>query len=605
MSLFQELKRRNVIRVGAVYLVAVWLLLQVFDVVLSNLEVPAWVFQVILLVAALGFPVALIFAWAFELTPEGLKLEREVDRSSSITFQTGRKLDRIIIGCLVLVLAYMGYERLQQSDSSMPNTANVAAAPEQAVDESEQKSVFAATTIAVLPFINMSSDAEQEYFSDGLSEELLNLLAKIPELQVAARTSSFSLKERDLQIAEIGEILRVAHVLEGSVRKSGDRVRVTAQLIHAADGYHLWSETWDRTLNDVFAIQDEIAQAVVQQLKIELLGQTPTVVETDPQAYSLYFQAKAIWRQRSQDAGSSALTILEQALQIDPEYKDALVLQARIYRGLASAYVIPMQGGLSKARAALRQTLMLDPDFAPAHAVLAHIALGSDRLEEAAAHLQRALELAPSDPDVLATASSLAWNLGRMELALSLDRYALQLDPANPAAYSAIASNYVYAGHYDAAIEAYQTALALSPASRAGYYWLGLAQMFAGDFEAALASFPRDEDPEYALKGQVLALWELGRKDDFANKFEELKAGWGEQWPSEMAHVYAYTGQVELAFEWLDKALAQKEEGMAHQFTLPFYKNLYDDPRWALFRERTNTAQEFLDSIPLVVSVPQ
>ena len=272
MSFFEELKRRNVVRVGVVYLIAAWLLAQVADLLLENFNAPDWVIQAILVVLIIGFPLALIFAWAFELTPEGLKKEKDVDRSQSITPVTGRKLDRAIIVILVIALSYFIWEsRVQHQHSEAPEQQAVV---EPAPAEPSAKS------IAVLPFVNMSSDPEQEYFSDGISEEILNSLAKIKELKVAGRTSSFAFKGQNQDLRQIGDTLGVEHILEGSVRKSGAQVRITAQLIQVDDGFHLWSETYDRELTDVFAIQDEIATAILKQLKAALLedGQVEVTV---------------------------------------------------------------------------------------------------------------------------------------------------------------------------------------------------------------------------------------------------------------------------------------------------------------------------------------
>jgi len=253
-NIFSELKRRNVIRVALAYIVTAWLLLQLTDVVLNNIEAPAWLFQSIMLLLAIGFPIAVLFAWAYEMTPEGLKKEKEIDRSQSITPATGRKLDFIIIGMLVLALGYFLWER--QSYVSPPNEV-----------ASVDSGSAIKRSIAVLPFINMSSDQEQEWFADGLTEEILNALARMPDLLVAARTSSFNFKGSTTPIQEIATTLGVAHVLEGSVRRGGDRLRVTAQLIRANDGFHLWSETYDRNPNDVIAIQEDVAIAIANALE--------------------------------------------------------------------------------------------------------------------------------------------------------------------------------------------------------------------------------------------------------------------------------------------------------------------------------------------------
>jgi TolB-like protein len=246
---FEELKRRNVFRVAIAYIVVAWLVLQVADVVLPTFQTPDWVMPAFTFLLALGFPVALTFAWAYEMTPEGIKREKEVDRSQSITRNTGRKLDFIIIGVLVVAIAFLAYDEfvIEPAQEEARTTANSEASEVIETDIPEM-------SVAVLPFVNMSADPDQEYFSDGISEELLNQLVKIRGLQVAGRTSSFAFKGRNEDLRSIADQLNVAHILEGSVRKAGDRVRITAQLVKASDGYHLWSETYDRDLSDIFAI---------------------------------------------------------------------------------------------------------------------------------------------------------------------------------------------------------------------------------------------------------------------------------------------------------------------------------------------------------------
>ena len=254
MSLIQELKRRNVIRVAAAYAVTAWLILQIADVILGNIGAPSWVFPTILMVLALGFPVALVFAWAFELTPDGLKREADVDRTTSITRQTGRRLDRVIIGVLAIAVVYFAWDKFMSGpDAEVVQTASADKA-----------------SIAVLPFVNMSSDPEQEYFSEGISEELLNLLAKVPQFQVAGRTSSFEFKGQNDDLREIGQLLGVENILEGSVRKGADRIRISAQLIDAATGHQVWAEKFDRTIKDIFELQDEITQKIAAKVAPEL-----------------------------------------------------------------------------------------------------------------------------------------------------------------------------------------------------------------------------------------------------------------------------------------------------------------------------------------------
>jgi len=311
MSLFVELKRRNVFRVGLAYLVASWLLMQMVDVLAPVFALPDWAPKLIFLILAIGLVPAIIFSWVFEMTPEGIKRESEVDRSNSITQTTAKKLDMVTIGLLVAAIAAVALDRFMPgpeapttgSDiSSVTSTEQSAATADQKPDsalvsenqEEPEKPKPSDKSIAVLPFVNMSDDAGNEYFSDGISEEILNALAKIKDLKVAGRTSSFAFKGKNQDLRNIGVALNVAHILEGSVRKAGNRVRITAQLIKVDDGFHVWSENYDRELDDVFAIQDEISAAILHQLKAHLMGEEATsVARTDAKTYDLYLLASA------------------------------------------------------------------------------------------------------------------------------------------------------------------------------------------------------------------------------------------------------------------------------------------------------------------------
>ena len=347
MSFFAELKRRNVVKVSIAYVVMAWLVMQVTDIILNNVEAPSWGFYVIVLLLGIGFLFAIFFAWAFELTPEGIKREHEVDRSQSITPQTGKKLNLMITGVMALALAYFAYDKfvLASGRESAAIESAMEVATSQALTENLTSGETAAApgkTIAVLPFVNMSSDAEQEYFSDGISEEILNALAKVKELQVTGRTSSFAFKGQNKDLRQIGEALGVENILEGSVRKSGNTVRITAQLIRVDNGFHLWSETYDRELDNVFAIQDEIATNILQHLKATLLeGEETTVIaaRANPEAYELYLLAKQRMYERTGPTIESAADLLDRAIAIDPDYAPAYA-----QRGIATLLLSASSG---------------------------------------------------------------------------------------------------------------------------------------------------------------------------------------------------------------------------------------------------------------------
>ena len=303
MSIFQELKRRNVFRIGIAYVVLSWVMLQVTDVVVPILSLPDWVARLVLFLLVIGFPFALFFAWVYELTPEGIKREKDVDRSQSITGKTGRKLDRFIIGVLVIAVAVLLLERFTgevSDDDATQAPQQIASEP---IDSDSVASLQDAPgndkSVAVLPFVNMSDDEQNEYFSDGISEELLNVLVG---LRVPSRTSSFTFKDSTLKVSDIGRELGVDNVLEGSVRKAGNRIRVTAQLIDVDTDTHLWSETYTRELDDIFAVQDEIAHAIVSALKVTLSGREEQALDQRPtdniEAYNQYLYGRHWWNQR-------------------------------------------------------------------------------------------------------------------------------------------------------------------------------------------------------------------------------------------------------------------------------------------------------------------
>jgi len=405
MSFFEELKRRNVFRVAVAYLITSWLLLQVADIVLQNINAPDWVIQAFMLMLGLGFPVALIFAWAFELTPEGIKKEKDVDRTKSITRQTGRKLDYAIIGVLAIAVVVLLFDRFSPEQDIVKDVSETAVIPARDGTTENPAETTEQPSIAVLPFVNMSSDAEQEYFSDGISEEILNALARVQGLQVAGRTSSFAFKGQNQDLRQIGETLGVDHILEGSVRKSGNTVRITAQLIRVDNGFHLWSQTYDRELTDVFAIQDEIAGSILDQLESRLLGgEVETVAastRTDSEAYDLYLLAKQRMYERTGPTIEAAAELLDRAIALDPNYAPAYaqrgIATLLLSEGTGTYGEIPLQQAQAQGRLYLDKALQLDPDLAEAWAGIGlyHYKQPTDESAEALQALQKALELNP------------------------------------------------------------------------------------------------------------------------------------------------------------------------------------------------------------------
>jgi TolB-like protein/Flp pilus assembly protein TadD len=578
-----------VFRAGAFFIAATWALAQGISQLGPAIGLPEWTTRWFLVAAIIGFPFWIAFAWFFEFTPEGLKRESEVEPHESITHHTGRKLDFAIIGVLAVAVVLLVTDRFVLHHGVNEETA----VP------------IAEHSIAVLPFVNMSSDKEQEYFSDGVSEELLNLLAKIPQLQVTARTSSFSFKGQNIKIPEIARTLHVANVLEGSVRKSGNAVRITAQLIRAGTDTHLWSQTYDRKLDDIFAIQDEIAADVVKQLKVTLLGAAPKARTTDPEAYALYLQAVQLGRQRTAEAFQQSDALYRKVLAIDPRYAPAWSGLADNLANEAGQGLLPNKEGYAQSRGAAMKALAIDPDYAPAHAGLGFIAMSGDNdLAAAAKYLQRALALDPSDLDVLSNSAGLLQSLGRLDEALALEEAIVRRDPVNVSALFSLGYYQFMAGRFDAAIASFRTVLSLAPGRGGAHYLIATALLLKGNAQDALAEIEQEKSEVWKMFGLPMAYHALGRKADSDAALAALIAKWEKDSPYNIAYVYAYRGEADKAFEWLDKAVEYDDPGLAEIVTETLFAKIHADPRWVAFLRKIGKAPEQLAKIEVTVTLP-
>ena len=424
MSFIKELRRRNVIRVAIAYVIVAWLLLQVSDTLVPALYLPEWFHSGVAFLLILGFPLALIFAWAFEMTPEGLKREHEVDRSQSIASHTGRRLDFLIIGVLVVAVGMLLADKFLLSEPPIaPETV-----AEDVVDPEET-----VPSIAVLPFVNMSADESSAYFSDGLADTVLHMLAQIRELRVAARTSSFQFRDQSLDVAIIGEQLNVGTILEGSVQRSGDKIRVTAQLIDVSNGYHLWSGNFDRELEDVFAIQDEIATAVVSALKESLLDESSELLGRDQtdniDAYTEYLLGINDLNAITTDSAASAISHFQEAIRLDPNYALAYAMLGRAYYESTNYGYMNSTEGLAAARVAANHALDISPDSSTALAVLGLAELSDGSLHTAGQILGKAVEVGPNNTIALIGYANYLRNDGRPDESIVAYRKILRFDP--------------------------------------------------------------------------------------------------------------------------------------------------------------------------------
>jgi adenylate cyclase len=595
---FAELKRRRVFRVMAVYGALGFVLLQVVDLAVPALLLPDWTYRFVALILLLGLPVAVVLTWAFEVTPEGVRRTADATQAELAEILSAPRSKRwpagvLALGGLAVLLAGAWYVGRSSAGSPAADGASAVLTGD--------------VSIAVLPFADMSPDGDQEYFSDGISEELLNLLAKIPDLRVASRTSAFSFKGQNLEIPDIAGRLGVDHVLEGSVRKAGDEIRITAQLIDARTDSHIWSETWDRTLEDVFAVQDEIAAEVVRELKVTLLGEAPHVEETDPEAYALFLQARELNRRSSVEAYERAVQLLEESLAIDSTYAPAWAALGVVYVNQTGFGLRPFAEGVELARAATRRAVALDSTNAAAHALLGHVAMYyDDDLAAAARHLDRALELAPSDARILGTAATLEGNLGDREGALALQEYVVLVDPVTPSARSNLALNYRNAGRWDEAIAEHRVALDLAPDNLGQHHGIALSLLGKGEPEAALTENEREPDEGWRLLGRAAAYHSLGRKAESDAALSELIEKFEQEMAYNIAGAYAWRGQPDRAFEWLAKAVEYGDPGLSEiPLDIQWLSSLHDDPRWIPFLESIGKSPEQLARIDFDVKLPE
>jgi TolB-like protein len=542
MNFIAELKRRRVIRVALGYLALAWLLVEVSATTFPMLRLPDWAPTLVLVLLLIGFPVALVFAWVYQVTPEGV--ERDT-----------------------------GTERVAD--------AHAGPAP---VPPSTVTALPSERSIAVLPFVNMSDDPANEYFSDGLSEELLNLLAQIPELHVAARTSSFSFKGEKIDIPSVATKLNVANVLEGSVRKAGNRVRITTQLIRAANGYHLWSETYDRTLEDIFAVQDDIAGSVVGALKVSLLGDVPKARETDPEAYSYYLQGVHFRRSGEGDNFQKARLAFERALALDPAHAPAWAELADTFQSLVSFGLIKRDDGVERAFDAIDQALALDDGLAEAHIVNArlHMVFKHD-WSTAETALNHARQLAPGIAGVALLAGNLDKTLGHFEEAVGKLRRAISLDPLNTTAHIWLSLVLIAQRRLDEACGVLNQILELNPNRSVAHMILGRILLLQGRPGAAHEEMLKEPEGYWRHYGVAFSLYAMGKRQEADAALRYLVEQYGEEGPFQVAEVYAFRGEIDEAFQWLERAREVGDPGLTELLTSQTLPAMYEDSRWPVF----------------------
>lgn len=543
MTFFAELKRRHVFKVGVAYIVLAWVILQVTDLFADNLSLPGWAFRLILFLLVIGFPVIIMFAWAYDLTPEGVK-------------------------------------RTDASAGENPTSDAARTGPERIIASVQP----ARASVAVLPFINMSGDPANEYFSDGLAEELLNVLAKISSLKVAARTSSFHFKGQTGDIADIARRLGVASILEGSVRQSRSRVRITAQLINAADGYHLWSETYDRELDDIFAVQDEIASSVAAALKVKLLSEEDTQLNAGGTSNTRAFQAYLLgshYRMRGSSdeaALQKAVSAFNEAIELDPGYAQAYAGLAVTWDQLATNSFVGFKEGIDNATAAASRAIALAPELADAHMSLGRVLLHY-RLDQLGARkaITTALRLNPGNAEVQIEYARISSYFGDVEASVAAARKALELDPVSLFAHHFLGHVLYFGRRYDEAIPIFRDVLNLDPQYPRPRYTLGMCLYMKGEVAAALKEVENEPLSWMRNSGTAIVLHRLGRTAEAQAYLERLVREDDEEYAIyQQGQIHAQWGNRDRALECLKRARDLNDPGVSQILVDPLLDPIRD-----------------------------
>ncbi|MGB5346571.1 MAG: tetratricopeptide repeat protein [Woeseia sp.] len=595
MSLMAELKRRNVLRVAFAYLAGAWLLIQIVETLFPVFGLSDGAIRAFVIIVAIGFVPVLVLAWVFELTPEGLMRESEIDRDQSISAATGKKFDRVIVAALALALTYFAVDKFvisAQREAQLVESATQVGLEQAREEQGAPDAAALYESIAVLPFLNLSNDKENEYFSDGLTETLLHMLSQLPDLRVSARTSSFVFKGQQVDVRDVALALGVAHILEGSVQKSGSRIRVNATLIRAADGFNLWSNKYDRTLDDIFAIQDEIALRISSNLNSTLSdGNKARLAErytSSPAAYELYLKGRYLWNQRTNQGYRKAVELFQQAIDLDPNF-------ARAYAGLADAQAFLEVPGVAPARqyeialGVLRKALEIDDSLGEAHASMGLLLQNKDwDFAGAAKEYQRAIDQMPSYASAYHWYGELLVQLRQFDEAFELYRQAAVLDPLSPAISSDAGLAWYLARDYERAIAELRKSIDADPTFSRTHTYLAGVHAELGQYAESIAALQQGwllagesaADVERKITRLRAALESSGPQGFWQQQLELALSSPGPERPVDTAKLYARTGASDEAFALLEKAFADRLFDMLYLNVDPAWDSLRDDPRF-------------------------
>ncbi len=575
-NFFAELKRRNVYKVAVAYAVVGWVIAQIATQIFPFLEIPNWVVRLVIVLIAIGFPIALVIAWAFEATPEGIKRTEDVD--SAAVSRAPKKhawIYVVIIGAAISV-AIFSLGRYTAGNKT------VAVAPNE----------LSAKSIAVLPFDNLSRDPDNAFFAEGVQDEILTRLAKVADLKVIARTSTQRFKSAPENLSDIAKQLGALNILEGSVQKVNDQVRVNVQLINALSNAHLWAEIYDRKLTDIFAVESDIAKTIADTLQAKLTGSEKTAISKEPtsntEAYELYHKGRSLWGKRTGDNIPKAIAFYEQAIARDPNY-------ALAYAGLSSAYILsPFYAGANrlemsaKAKEAALKALRLDPNLAEAHAALGKVLFfGEIDLAGAALEYKRAIELKPNDADAHHWFSNdILAALGRFDEAIAEGKRSVELDPLSVVINADLGETFYYAKRYDESVTQLRKTLEIDPTSFYTHYNLGIALQAKGDLPGAIAEYEKAKqlgDNTTVSTFYAAAKAQAGDKDAARRMLSELDeiSRHREVVGYLRALLYLSLNNKDEALRWLEQGVKERDGSNICWINVdPLLDPLHGDPRF-------------------------
>jgi TolB-like protein/Flp pilus assembly protein TadD len=580
-NFFAELKRRNVYKVAVAYAVVAWLLMQIASQIFPFFEIPNWVVRLVVILLIIGFPIALIIAWAFEVTPEGIQRTEAADaagqRSRGVAW-----IYVVLIGAVLSVGLFFVGRYTAGHATARPATEELRRGK-----RSEPATASPDKSIAVLPLVNESGDPKDEYFSDGLSEELIAALAQINGLKVIGRSSSFRFKDRKEEPRAIGEKLGVSTLLDGTVRKQGDRVRIVAELVNAADGIQLWTRTFDRELKDIFAVQEEIARAVAESLKVTLLGSqdwpTQRGASTNVEAHNAYLQGHFHFQRRNLEDFRKAVSYFDEAIRLDPDYALAYAERSEAW-SLIGDLTGQRATAWPKAKSDAEKAVAIAPYLAEAHAALGWVRFFVDwKFAEGLSELKRAKELSPANPTANDLLARVIVYLGQVDEAERHARHAVELDPLSVTAQGNLGRVLFFAGKLDDADAVARKAAELQPAAAGNHRYQVLVAVQRGDGETALREAQLEPDPGYRRFELALAQHVRGDREAADAALADLIANGRDQLAFQIAQVYAVRGETEKAFEWLQIAFDNHDTGMLGLLVDPLLRGLRDDPRYHSF----------------------